>query len=270
MSVFNWCQKSKERWHLYCCGVKIFSCKSGWLTRTRKNQWFEACLRRYQDLNHDRRFSINRSDLWVCLDDNTDTTGFDTHYEYHQAWAIRKVKQINPARHVDIASKLTFNACLSAFLPVDFFDYRPALLKLDNLRCLHANLTQLHFETGSIQSLSCMHTVEHVGLGRYGDPIDPEGDIKAIKELKRVLAPGGNLLFVVPVGLPRLQYNAHRIYSYEMIIEYFSDLTLIEFSLISDNALETGIITHAAAELVARQKCGCGCFWFRKDVLEKS
>jgi len=47
-----------------------------------------------------------------------------------------------------------------------------------------------------------MNVVEHVGLGRYGEPLDPEGDIKAMRELRRVLAPGGSLLFVVPVGRP--------------------------------------------------------------------
>jgi hypothetical protein len=46
-----------------------------------------------------------------------------------------------------------------------------------------------------------MHVVEHVGLGRYGDPIDANGDAQAIKELKCVLWPGGVLYFVVPTGV---------------------------------------------------------------------
>ena len=75
----------------------------------------------------------------------------------------------------------------------------------------YADLANLPFEINSVQSLSCMHTVEHVGLGRYGDPIDPDGDLKAIKEIKRVLAVNGNLLFVVPIGKPKIVYNAHRI-----------------------------------------------------------
>jgi hypothetical protein len=106
-----------------------------------------------------------------------------------------------------------------------------------------------------------MHTVEHIGLGRYGDELDADGDIKAINELKRVLQPGGDLLFVTQVGKPVIQFNAHRIYSYEQIIEYFSPLTLKEFSLIPDQG---GLIESADPSLVAQQHYGCGCFWFKK------
>jgi hypothetical protein len=69
-----------------------------------------------------------------------------------------------------------------------------------------------------------MHVVEHVGLGSYGDSLDPNGDLKAMSELKRVLSINGNLLFVVPVGKPRVMFNAHRIYSYEQIIECFKGI----------------------------------------------
>jgi SAM-dependent methyltransferase len=116
-----------------------------------------------------------------------------------------------PAKHIDISGTLPFFFILSAFMPVEFYDFRTAPLHLSQLKCGSTDLTALHFSTGSVQSLSCMHTVEHVGLGRYGDPIDPDGDLKAIRELKRVLAPGGNLLFVVPVGKPSVVFNAHRI-----------------------------------------------------------
>ena len=106
-----------------------------------------------------------------------------------------------------------------------------------------------------------MHTIEHIGLGRYGDEIDPQGDIKAINELKRVLAQNGDLLFVTPVGKPKIEFNAHRIYSYEQIKEYFSPLTIKEFSLIPDSG---GIIINADPALVKEQNYGCGCFWFKK------
>jgi SAM-dependent methyltransferase len=106
-----------------------------------------------------------------------------------------------------------------------------------------------------------MHTIEHVGLGRYGDPLDPEGDLKAISELKRVLKPGGDLLFVTPVGKPTIAFNAHRIYSYEQVRDFFSPLELKEFSLVPDSG---GLLVNADPALVAAQAYGCGCFWFRK------
>ena len=109
-----------------------------------------------------------------------------------------------------------------------------------------------------------MHTIEHIGLGRYGDPIDPQGDLKAIKELVRVTKPGGDLLFVTPVGKQRIEFNAHRVYSFEQIIEYFAPLQLQQFSLVPDTG---GLIENADPALVKEQMYGCGCFWFKKPIL---
>lgn len=53
---------------------------------------------------------------------------------------------------------------------------------------------------------------EHDGLGRYGDPIDPNGDLKAMKKAKKMIKPGGLLFLAVPVGRDEIAWNAHRIY----------------------------------------------------------
>ncbi|GAA4333766.1 DUF268 domain-containing protein [Flaviaesturariibacter amylovorans] len=210
----------------------------------------------------DGRFAINTKDIYPCLTDKIKYTPFDQHYTYHPAWAARKVAEIAPAKHVDISSILGFSTILSAFVPTEFYDYRPAEFHLPGFSSGFADLSALSFADGSIPSLSCMHTVEHIGLGRYGDPLDPEGDLKAIGELKRVLAPGGDLLFVTPVGRPRIEFNGHRIYSYEQIASYFAPLQLKEFSLIPDKG---GLIANADPALVAQQSYGCGCFWFKKQ-----
>lgn len=124
---------------------------------------------------------------------------------------------------------------------------------------------KLPFENNSVESLSCMHTVEHIGLGRYGDPVDADGDIKAINELKRVLRPGGTLLFVTPLtGQPRIEFNAHRVYSYDQVMHLFSDLQLKEFSLVPDDFKKFGLIKNANKETSDQQSWGCGCFWFTK------
>ena len=107
-----------------------------------------------------------------------------------------------------------------------------------------------------------MHTIEHIGLGRYGDPIDPTGDLKALDELKRVVKIGGSLLLVVPVGRPKIMFNAHRIYSFEMISDAMSGFFLKEFSLIYDNQ---EFIRDANPEDVKTQNYACGCFWFIKS-----
>jgi SAM-dependent methyltransferase len=209
------------------------------------------------------RFLVRWEDRRPCLNDKTKVTGFDRHYVYHPAWAARIIKKINPKEHVDIGSSLFFISVISAFVPVRFYDYRPAELHLDGLEFVASDLTCLQFEDKSIDSLSCMHVVEHIGLGRYGDHLDPEGDIKAMRELQRVLKLGGSLLFVVPVGVPRIMFNAHRIYGYNQIIETFDQLTLLEFSLIQELGRE-GPIAGATAEQVVAERYGCGCFWFQR------
>lgn len=209
------------------------------------------------------RFTLNLVNVKPYLNDNTAATGFDRHYVYHTAWAARIVRILMPATHVDIGSSLYFVGTVSAFIPIECYDYRPADLRLNEVKGGHADLVALPFKDHSLDSISCMHVVEHVGLGRYGDPIDPDGDMKSMAELQRVIAPAGSLLFVVPVGRPRVCFNAHRIYSYEMIREAFSELELVEFSLVPDDPAH-GLIAHAPAELVAEQSYGCGCFWFRR------
>ncbi len=212
------------------------------------------------------RFKLSAWDFYPQIKDKTITTGFDRHYVYHTSWAARVVKEINPTFHTDISSSLYFCGLVSAFIPVHFYDYRPADLHLSDLETHKGDLHDLPFADNSVNSLSCLHTIEHIGLGRYGDPIDPEGDIKAINELKRVLAPGGSLLIVTPVGKPRIEFNAHRIYSYEQIVSYFTDenISLKEFTFIPELDSEGGMIRNADPRLVQKSRYACGCFWFVK------
>lgn len=231
--------------------------------------WFWRDYFRYKKEN--KRFRIPFLELWPITCDKTEYTNFDGHYTYFPAWAIRKVLEIkkieNLEKHVDFSSSLHFSSNLSAFLPVEFYDYRPANLTLSNLKSGHADLVNLkNFKDNSIKSLSCMHVIEHIGLGIYGDELDTEGDIKAINEIKRVCDIGGNILFVVPVGKERIQFNAHRIYSFETIKKLFGEsFELKEFSLITDkNEFIENMGAEEAKNLIEKQKYGCGCFYFIK------
>jgi len=213
----------------------------------------------------ERRFSPLWKDRHLCLKDKKVQHDVEPHYTYHPAWAARVVAKINPEIHIDISSHLSFCTIVSAFVPVKFYEYRKTNLTLDNLTSESADLLHLPFENESIQSISCMHVIEHIGLGRYGDTLDPDGDLKAIAELKRVLAIGGSLLLVVPIGKPAIFFNAHRIYSYEQVMSYFEELDLEEFSLITEDNEKGGLLRHATGEMADQEIYGCGCFWFKKN-----
>ncbi len=65
-------------------------------------------------------------------------------------------------------------------------------------------------------------SVEHSGLGRYGDALDPDGDIKSMKFLHDKLKPGGICFLAVPMGVDQILWNAHRVYGrlrFPMLIE---------------------------------------------------
>ena len=204
---------------------------------------------------------ISRRDLYPCLGENTSTTEFDTHYFYQDIWAFRKIKDSGTSEHVDVGSRADFVGFLTAITNVTFIDIRPLEADLENFVCRAGSILSLPYEDGSIPSLSCLHVAEHIGLGRYGDPLDPLGTLKSCRELGRVLAPGGNLYFGLPVGRPRVCFNAHRIHSPDQILSYFRNLELKEFALVDDSGHFT---RNADPDRGRTARYGCGLFHFTK------
>ena len=220
---------------------------------------FRRDLRRYQALPGAER--IESTDLWPCLFDKTETTSFDQHYFYQDSWAARRILRTHPKEHVDIASNVHFVGIVSASIPVLFVDIRPLPASLPSLETMAGSLLDLPFATDSIPSLSCLSVIEHVGLGRYGDPIDPEGTKKAARELARVLAPAGNLFVGVPIGRERVRFNAHRVHLPQTILRHFNELALVEFSCVGGDGNFYEDVDPADANL---GKSACGLFWFTK------
>jgi SAM-dependent methyltransferase len=237
---------------------------SNQLSSTISEQEFREDFERFliQGSQTTERFRLDWSERKPILDERAANTPFLAQYVYHTAWAARVLYRTMPKRHVDISSQLWFATMVSAFVPVEYFDYRPPKVQLDNLTVGFADLRDLPFPDESIESLSCMHVIEHVGLGRYGDPIDYDGDLKAMAELKRVLAPGGQLLFVVPLSEPRIVFNAHRYYHPDQIIKIFADYSLEEFGMIFDD--QSFFLFRTQNVQFRQQEDGCGCFLFRK------
>jgi SAM-dependent methyltransferase len=174
----------------------------------------------------------------ILDEDAPDHTGKELCWSYvlHCAWAARMLAKNKPERHVDFGSYAYFAALCSAFVPqFEFYDIRGLGFEVPSLHADTADLMKLPFPDDSIESISCLHVLEHVGLGRYGDMIDPEGHLKAAKELERVLAPGGKLLIVLPMSQkPYVAFNAHRILSLGTVKKMFSSLTLQDWFWLYD------------------------------------
>ena len=91
-------------------------------------------------------------------------------------------------------------------------------------------------------------SLEHDGMGRYGDPTDPNGDFHAVAEVRHVLKPGGTLLLGVPIGAGGIVFNFHRIYSkkrFDMVTAGFQCFGVVPYSTTpafqtSENCTEAG------------------------------
>lgn len=76
----------------------------------------------------------------------------------------------------------------------------------------------------NIESISSLCALEHFGLGRYGDDINPEGCFEAFNSIQRVLAPGGRAYIAVPIGKEHVEFDAHRIFYASTIVNSFSGM----------------------------------------------
>jgi hypothetical protein len=200
-------------------------------------------------------------DAQPCLSDSLPTSPYDPHYLQQAVWAAERIFANEPPEHVDVGSQILFAGMLSAKMPVTFVDIRPLELAIAGLKPVAGDVNALPFPDRSVLSLSSLHVVEHVGLGRYGDPLDPHGTRKALAELERVLGSGGSLFLSLPIGRPRVCFNAHRIHDPRQIVTWMEGLDLAEFSAVDD---EGRLHLSASVSETAELSYGCGLFWFRR------
>ena len=201
------------------------------------------------------------SDIAPQLFDNTSgTQSGGGHYFYQDVWALRHLEQLQPDEHHDVGSRLDgFVGQATAICPIIYWDIRPPKFHLPDFSFRQGSLLNLPLPDQSIHSLSCLNVVEHIGLGRYGDPIDPAGCEKALNELQRVLAPGGRLLLSMPIGRERVEFNAHRVCHPERPIATMRSLSLESFSAVGDDGL---FIQTAVPTDFVNQDFACGLYRF--------
>jgi SAM-dependent methyltransferase len=151
---------------------------------------------------------------------------------------------------------------LSAFAETVFVDYRPLPAHLENLHPVAGDIARLPFADASVASISCLHVIEHIGLGRYGDALDTEGSQKAAAELARVVSPGGRLYLSAPVGRERVCFNAHRVFDPGRLAGMFRRMSLAEFSFVDDRGR---LHEHQSPESAQSNDYACGLYIFFKQ-----
>jgi SAM-dependent methyltransferase len=230
---------------------------------------FGRSLQKYQKENRRPNFSIAMRDLYPVLHEvELEAGGIGGHYFHQDLWAARKVFEGHPDRHIDVGSRIDgFVAHLLVFMPVTMVDIRPVSATIPGLTFVQSDATTLEtFEDNSVPSISSLHAAEHFGLGRYGDAIEPDACFRFMSSLCRVLAPGGRLYFSVPIGRERVEFNAHRVFAVDTILDSFSELTLCSFSFVDDNGC-----LHENVKPVDMPSCdfSCGLFEFTKVDLSR-
>jgi len=251
---WTWLRVSKAAWNTL---VEQFGLGLRWVGGIFQLGAFAGEYRRFRRLNHGGPFSLDAGDLYPRLRDRTETTPIEPIYLFQDSWFARKIHEQRPPNHVDVGSSARAMTLVAQFVPITFVDIRPVDIELDGFTFLRGSVLSLPFDDRSLPSVSSLCVIEHIGLGRYGDPLDAFGSEKAASELCRVLRPGGNLYISVPVEKEcRIYFNAHRAFSREYLLRLFQDLVLVEERYIYDRSISTCFDP--------RRRFGTGLFHLRR------
>lgn len=216
-------------------------------------------LKAYKKLGGNNLFEYIRPSLYFKAEDVQTGGG---QYFYQDIWALKKIAALKPSMHYDIGSRFDgFVGQATAICPVTAVDIRPLSFTLPGLSFLKGDILKLPFADNSLSTLSCLHTIEHIGLGRYGDDINPEGFNQALLELQRVMSPGGHLILSMPIGKERVEFNAQRILDPSACIQKLSGMDLLEFSVIND---KYEFVENVQPGSYANALNSCGLYLFRK------
>jgi len=230
---------------------------------------FPAYVRGYlvlkTQLKVDKEFSFGR--FSPILNEMDAESGIMKGNYFHQDILVaRKIFENKPLKHIDIGSRIDgFVAHVSIFREIEIFDIRPQKNLVKNVKFTQADLTRLPKNMEACcDSISSLHAIEHFGLGRYGDPIDVDGHLKALNTIYSMLSENGTFYFSVPIGKQRIEFNEQRVFSVAYLLRLLeSRYTIKTFSYVDDNGnlVEDAELTEEG--ISSNFNCnyyGCGIF----------
>lgn len=196
------------------------------------------------------------------MDNYGESAGTNKGHYFHQDLLVASyVHQRNPSKHIDVASRVDgLVAHIASFREIIVMDIRSLpQSEHSNIRYLQGDLMErVGPLRNSCDSLSCLHALEHFGLGRYGDPLDPDGHIKGFNNLVEMLQPGGTLYISFPIGRRQVHFNAHRVFDPEEILEWIKpipELKIVQFDYVDDYG-DLNLAQDLSMPLALRFGCG--------------
>jgi hypothetical protein len=206
-----------------------------------------------------------------CLGEKSEAAGGASGAYFHQDFLVaRKIFERNPRHHIDVGSRVDgFVAHVATFRPIEILDIRPCRSFHPNAIFQVADLSNLATVPRSCcDSASCLHALEHFGLGRYGDPIGANHWKSGLTALSLMLESGGQLYLSVPIGRQRVEFNAHRVFHVSTILQQASSCSLLldAFSFVDDAGdLHAEIPASKVDDTISGNLIfGCGIFEFIK------
>jgi len=234
----------------------------------------------YKQLKSDLKkfkFQADQSDisfpvksLYPCYNDASDMAGsITTHYFYQDLYVAQCVFANCPIKHIDIGSRVDgFVSHVASFRPLEVCDIRPLTIPISNVTFTQLDLMDTNSIPANVtDSISCLHALEHFGLGRYGDPINFNGYIVGFNNISKMLSQGGLFYFSVPIGIQRVEFHAHRVFSLKLLL----DLILPKYDILRFSYIDDSIVFHENVDLTIEQIAnsfgcvfGCGIFELKK------
>lgn len=203
--------------------------------------------------------------LYPCFADRFEQSGSANGHYFHQDLLVaRRIFARHPDAHTDVGSRIDgFVAHVASFRTLRILDIRTLTETIPNVtfeQCdLMADLAPAM--QGSCDSLSCLHALEHFGLGRYGDPIRPDGHEVALRNLARLLRPGGWFYLSVPIGPQRIEFNAHRVFGLRHLLDLVgAHFEVRSLAVVDDRGeLHERVALHDAPGIEDSFGCRYGC-----------
>jgi hypothetical protein len=236
-------------------------------------QVFPTLLREYLVLKEQNERNGSKWNVYLTqprFQERYESSGTASGHYFHQDLLVaRRIFERQPAKHVDVGSRVDgFVAHVAAFRPIEVVDIRPQTKKIPNVTFRRGDLTSLPPEwVGYCDSLSCLHVLEHFGLGRYGDRIDVDGHLRGFASLFKMLRQNGILYLSVPIGAERIEFNAHRVFAVKTVMGLAEGrFELVGFSYVDDEGElhENAVLDEHAVANNFHLEWGCGIFEFRK------